>query len=228
MPSATDLKATSLSSSLVTSPPSAALESLHMSPRTEGAPSSTTQGQSSDDESGPNNTMNMMHLQADDAFALDALPPIAAAAEPPSPKCCSYCRTTQTPMWRHGPVGFDPLCNGCGVKWKRGRILAGLERAPRSPVVKKQRIQPQKLRRDARFHSFSATIQSHTFILRYISKFLPKRTLEPLPSLAINTTIHNERRQMLLKSVLEKSPLLSPSPSIRGDFRRHSISLLST
>ncbi|KAJ3121953.1 hypothetical protein HK101_006648 [Irineochytrium annulatum] len=30
-------------------------------------------------------------------------------------------------MWRHGPAGFDPLCNGCGVKWKRGRILRGCE-----------------------------------------------------------------------------------------------------
>ncbi|KAJ3132550.1 hypothetical protein HK100_005208 [Physocladia obscura] len=53
-------------------------------------------------------------------------------------KVCSYCSTTVTPMWRHGPVGYDVLCNGCGVKWKRGRILEGLERAPRPPAVPKQ------------------------------------------------------------------------------------------
>ncbi|KAI8823288.1 hypothetical protein BJ741DRAFT_77147 [Chytriomyces cf. hyalinus JEL632] len=41
---------------------------------------------------------------------------------------CSFCGTLSTPMWRHGPVGYDPLCNSCGVKWKRGRILQGLER----------------------------------------------------------------------------------------------------
>ncbi|KAJ3111987.1 Transcription factor [Physocladia obscura] len=53
-------------------------------------------------------------------------------------KICSYCSTTVTPMWRHGPVGYDVLCNGCGVKWKRGRILEGLERAPRPPTAPKQ------------------------------------------------------------------------------------------
>ena len=38
-------------------------------------------------------------------------------------KQCAYCGTRTTPMWRHGPKGCDPLCNSCGVKWKRGRIL---------------------------------------------------------------------------------------------------------
>ncbi|KAJ3345172.1 hypothetical protein HDU83_004364 [Entophlyctis luteolus] len=51
----------------------------------------------------------------------------------PTPRTCSFCHTTTTPMWRHGPVGYDPLCNSCGVKWKRGRILHGLERAPKLP-----------------------------------------------------------------------------------------------
>ncbi|KAJ3393088.1 hypothetical protein HDU84_002765 [Entophlyctis sp. JEL0112] len=37
-------------------------------------------------------------------------------------RVCANCRTSVTPMWRHGPVGFDNLCNGCGVKWKRGRM----------------------------------------------------------------------------------------------------------
>ncbi|KAJ3112229.1 hypothetical protein HDU96_004766 [Phlyctochytrium bullatum] len=45
---------------------------------------------------------------------------------------CSFCGTEKTPMWRHGPAGFDPLCNGCGVKWKRGRILKGYEKRKRS------------------------------------------------------------------------------------------------
>lgn len=37
---------------------------------------------------------------------------------------CSYCSTMKTPMWRHGPDGFSDLCNKCGVKWMRGRILS--------------------------------------------------------------------------------------------------------
>ncbi|KAJ1561284.1 hypothetical protein HK096_005277, partial [Nowakowskiella sp. JEL0078] len=40
-------------------------------------------------------------------------------------KQCDYCATKSTPMWRHGPPGseFHTLCNSCGVKWRRGKIL---------------------------------------------------------------------------------------------------------
>lgn len=37
---------------------------------------------------------------------------------------CAYCGTTSTPMWRHGPGDFTNLCNSCGVKWRRGKILS--------------------------------------------------------------------------------------------------------
>ncbi|KAJ3325170.1 hypothetical protein HDV06_004927 [Boothiomyces sp. JEL0866] len=52
----------------------------------------------------------------------DMVVPVAKA-EKKMARQCSYCATTSTPMWRHGPVGYDTLCNSCGVKWKRGRIL---------------------------------------------------------------------------------------------------------
>jgi hypothetical protein len=42
-------------------------------------------------------------------------------------KRCSYCNTTATPMWRHGPEHCPVLCNSCGVKFKRGRILSDEE-----------------------------------------------------------------------------------------------------
>jgi len=45
-----------------------------------------------------------------------------------SSKRCDYCSATTTPMWRHGPVGYNDLCNKCGVRWMRGRILPGLTR----------------------------------------------------------------------------------------------------
>jgi hypothetical protein len=45
-------------------------------------------------------------------------------------------------MWRHGPVGFDPLCNGCGVKWKRGRILRGHDTAVRVQKTKQSSAKP--------------------------------------------------------------------------------------
>lgn len=37
---------------------------------------------------------------------------------------CTYCGATSTPMWRHGPGEFTHLCNSCGVKWRRGKILS--------------------------------------------------------------------------------------------------------
>jgi len=41
----------------------------------------------------------------------------------PTPRRCSYCSISSTPMWRHGPPSHPHLCNSCGVKWKRGKIL---------------------------------------------------------------------------------------------------------
>ncbi|KAJ3121169.1 hypothetical protein HK098_003930 [Nowakowskiella sp. JEL0407] len=39
-------------------------------------------------------------------------------------KQCDYCGATATPMWRHGPGStYHTLCNSCGVKWRRGKIL---------------------------------------------------------------------------------------------------------
>lgn len=36
---------------------------------------------------------------------------------------CHYCGVTKTPMWRSGPQEFSSLCNSCGIKWTRGKIL---------------------------------------------------------------------------------------------------------
>jgi hypothetical protein len=41
----------------------------------------------------------------------------------PNQKKCSYCSAVSTPMWRHGPAEYKHLCNSCGVKWRRGKIL---------------------------------------------------------------------------------------------------------
>jgi hypothetical protein len=59
-------------------------------------------------------------------------------------KRCDYCKSTQTPMWRHGPGKYQNLCNSCGVKWRRGKILANGEYRhhlckPPSPKAQKKR-----------------------------------------------------------------------------------------
>jgi hypothetical protein len=40
-----------------------------------------------------------------------------------STRKCAYCGTTSTPMWRRGPENYTNLCNSCGVKWRRGKIV---------------------------------------------------------------------------------------------------------
>lgn len=42
-------------------------------------------------------------------------------------KKCLYCGSKSTPMWRRGPQGAGTLCNACGVKWKHGKILNGMD-----------------------------------------------------------------------------------------------------
>lgn len=59
-------------------------------------------------------------------------------------KRCDYCKSTQTPMWRHGPGKYTNLCNSCGVKWRRGKILATGEHRhhlckPLTPKAQKKR-----------------------------------------------------------------------------------------
>ncbi|KAL3814647.1 hypothetical protein ACJIZ3_015915 [Penstemon smallii] len=34
-------------------------------------------------------------------------------------KCCSYCKTTKTPLWRSGPSGPKSLCNACGIRYRK-------------------------------------------------------------------------------------------------------------
>lgn len=38
-------------------------------------------------------------------------------------KCCEFCSSNSTPMWRRGPQGKATLCNACGVKWSLGKKL---------------------------------------------------------------------------------------------------------
>jgi hypothetical protein len=62
---------------------------------------------------------------------------------------CNYCGATSTPMWRHGPGNYTNLCNSCGVKWRRGKILSNGEHRhhlckPPTPAKQKKGILKQK------------------------------------------------------------------------------------
>lgn len=36
---------------------------------------------------------------------------------------CVHCRTAETPLWRTGPDGAKTLCNACGVRFKKGKLV---------------------------------------------------------------------------------------------------------
>lgn len=42
----------------------------------------------------------------------------------PSPRLrCVHCGNTETPLWRGGPDGPKTLCNACGVRYKKGKLV---------------------------------------------------------------------------------------------------------
>ena len=56
-------------------------------------------------------------LSDDTAEAQPRAPPPRALPSG-GPKRCVQCRTTNTPMWRGGPLGPKTLCNACGIRHK--------------------------------------------------------------------------------------------------------------
>jgi hypothetical protein len=64
-------------------------------------------------------------------------------------------------MWRNGPVNYTFLCNSCGVKWRRGKILAtGIHRHP----LLKPNQQHSKNDRISCFSSLISSIPKHKLI----------------------------------------------------------------
>ncbi|KAL0391146.1 UNVERIFIED_CONTAM: GATA transcription factor 15 [Sesamum calycinum] len=58
-----------------------------------------------------------------------------------SPKSCSDCHTTRTPLWRGGPAGPKSLCNACGIKYnKKRRQLLGLDTGRSSKKKKRSSV----------------------------------------------------------------------------------------
>lgn len=50
-------------------------------------------------------------------------PPLPAATSATPQRRCANCSCTETPLWRRSPLGPKTLCNACGVRMKKGRLL---------------------------------------------------------------------------------------------------------
>lgn len=62
-------------------------------------------------------------------------------SQPAIPGICCVCGATETPQWRSGPGGLNTLCNGCGIRWRKGRLVIDGETNPaakRTATVKKK------------------------------------------------------------------------------------------
>jgi hypothetical protein len=61
--------------------------------------------------------------------------------QPAIPGICCVCGVTETPQWRSGPGGLNTLCNGCGIRWRKGRLVIDGETNPaakRTTAAKKK------------------------------------------------------------------------------------------
>ena len=63
---------------------------------------------------------------------------------------CGFCGVAESVLWRSAPLGFDILCNPCGLAFKRGRIV--LEAVPGScgRAVPRKSADPYSPRRKAK------------------------------------------------------------------------------
>ncbi len=92
--------------------------------------------------------VNRYSMILDMTVVTPVLGPMTPAEEKPlvfdafSPRRCNYCGASSTPMWRHGPGEYVNLCNSCGVKWRRGKILQNTKYRHHlcKPVQKKQLV----------------------------------------------------------------------------------------
>lgn len=51
---------------------------------------------------------------------------------------CVHCHSTETPLWRTGPDGPKSLCNACGVRYKKGKLVLYKDEEGKLTAVKRQ------------------------------------------------------------------------------------------
>lgn len=55
---------------------------------------------------------------------------------------CVHCSSTETPLWRAGPDGPKTLCNACGVRYKKGKLVLYKDAQGNLTAVKRDDANP--------------------------------------------------------------------------------------
>lgn len=55
---------------------------------------------------------------------------------------CVHCHSTETPLWRTGPDGPKTLCNACGVRYKKGKLVLYKDDDGNLTAVKRENAVP--------------------------------------------------------------------------------------
>eukprot|EP00177_Eucheuma_denticulatum_P001670 GFKZ01003005.1.p1 GENE.GFKZ01003005.1~~GFKZ01003005.1.p1 ORF type:complete len:425 (-),score=61.65 GFKZ01003005.1:1164-2438(-) len=55
---------------------------------------------------------------------------------------CVHCASTETPLWRAGPDGPKTLCNACGVRYKKGKLVLYKDDNGNLTAVKREDASP--------------------------------------------------------------------------------------
>lgn len=55
---------------------------------------------------------------------------------------CVHCHNTETPLWRTGPDGPKTLCNACGVRFKKGKLILYKDQDGNLTAIKRENSVP--------------------------------------------------------------------------------------
>ena len=87
----------------------------------------------------------------------EMLQPAVMPKQPRKPRpmmdgLCESCSATKSLQWRAGPKGSNTLCNSCGIKWRKGRIVVDGKTFDGGPLkyLRKRREHATKISSDSK------------------------------------------------------------------------------
>lgn len=100
-------------------------------------------------------------------------------ADPSLKLRCLHCLITETPLWRAGPDGPKTLCNACGVRYKKGKLVLYKNSAGDITAVKRDDAPPVHVPPFPKKGSKRAACTPSTSVLSCASSRPPPRLPSP-------------------------------------------------